>query len=184
MRPVTLLKGEGSSQVLTKQGGLFNFTEETSIDGFLISNSAIVDLALGRLGITKQLLLADLGLGASVAGEVSSIELAHVDAANIDLGASTDDIGGINTTERNTVKFEGTSNKESVVLKNLKENDTLASETAGKKDQNSAGNQRFSGLVCFRDFVGLSGNRSGLSLVPLRFQNGHCSRMEMEMELI
>lgn len=50
-------------------------------------------------------------------------------------------IAGVNSPERNTVDFERAGNKENTLLECLQENDTLATESASKEDQDGAGGE-------------------------------------------
>jgi hypothetical protein len=57
----------------------------------------------------------------------------------------SDDIAGVDSSERNTVNFEWASNEEDTLWEVLQENDTLAAETTSEEDEDGAWSEGCSG---------------------------------------
>ncbi len=58
-----------------------------------------------------------------------------INALQLHLGARGNNISGIHSSERYTVDFEGAGDEEDALREVLEENDTLAAEAAGEKDE-------------------------------------------------
>lgn len=97
---------------------------------------------LGLLSLLEESLLRLL-LVFLVLGEVvrrrNLLESRLVNTADIDALAGGDHIAGVHAAEGNTVDLEGTSNEEDTLVEVLEEDDTLATEAAGKENQDGAG---------------------------------------------
>jgi hypothetical protein len=80
-------------------------------------------------------------------------------------------VSGVDSSQGNTVDLEWARDQQGVVLQVLQVDNSLASESTGQEDQDSAWNQRGSQLLWARSLSGLLGDWSVLSLVPLRSLN-------------
>lgn len=158
---VTRLERELGSQVLLEKRSLLDLGNESSIDVLLVGDSLGLELLLLALG--EELLLGLLVGGRS--SEVGRGELVSLDTGDIDLSGGGNDVSGVDSSERDTVDLEGTGHKESAILKRLEENNSLASESAGKENEHGTGNKRRSQLGLVLDGGDL--DVSGLSDVPL-----------------
>lgn len=88
------------------------------------------------------LLLLALLLG-EVVGGGGLLDGLLVNTVDVDARAGRDHIAGVHPSQRNTVDLEGTSDEEDTLVEVFEEDDTLATETAGKEDQNSTGLEAF-----------------------------------------
>ena len=70
------------------------------------------------------------------------LNLLLVEAADVDLVRSSDDVSGVDTAQGNTVDLEGTGDEQDTLVKRLEEDDTLATEATGEEDQDGAGLER------------------------------------------
>lgn len=171
---VSVLQAETGSEVLLEQRGLFDLGEDGRVNVLLVRDTFALDLLLGGFGRAEKLLLGNLLLGLSVAGEVGGSELGAVNTTDVDLGGSGNDVAVVDAAQGNTVNLERTSNKQSAVLESLEENNTLAAETASQDDQNGTGNQAGADFGGCRSFFALLGS-GRLSRVPLGCNGGHNS---------
>lgn len=158
---ITGLEREVRGQVLLEKRGLLDLGDESSVDILLVRDSLSLELLLLTLG--EELLLGLLLGGRS--GEVGGGELVGLDTGNVDLGGGSNDVSGVDSSERNTVDLEGAGDEQSAVLKRLEEDNSLASESASKENEDSAGNKRRSDLGLVLDLG--DGDLGGLGDVPL-----------------
>lgn len=162
---VTLLQAERRGKVLLEKRGLLDLSKQSAVDSLLVSNTLLLDLLL--LSISEELLLSSSLLGSLLTGKVSHVELVDVNTLQGHTSGGSNNITGVNSSERNTVHLEGTRHKQSVVLKSLEEHNTLASESTGEDDQDSARNQGWSQSSGLLGLAVNLGGRSGLGGVPL-----------------
>jgi len=103
---------------------------------------------LWLLSLLEELLLALLPL-ALFPGEVLVtsyfIDLLLVNAGEIDLVGCGNNIAGVDSSERNAVDLEWTSDEKNTLLESLEENDTLAAEATCEEDEDGAGGESCSG---------------------------------------
>lgn len=163
---VTILQTESASNVLLEQRLLGNLSNESSINGLLVSNTLSLDLLLDGL-VAEELLLSSSLLGSLLAGEVGNVELLDLNGLNVDTGRGGNDVTSIDSSERNTVNLERTRDKESRVLKSLKEDNSLTTETTSKNDQDGTRDKRSTELLRSNGLTSLLGGRSRLGRVPL-----------------
>jgi len=92
---------------------------------------------LWLLSLLEELLLTLLLL-ALFPGEVLVtsyfINLLLVNAGEVNLVGCGDNIAGVDSSERNAVDFERTSDEKNTLLERLEEDDTLATESASKEN--------------------------------------------------
>jgi len=97
---------------------------------------------LWLLSLLEEGLLTSLVLDL-VTNEVLSlgdlVNLRGVDSADINLLGCGNDVAGVDSSERDTVDLEGTSDQEDTLVKGLEEDNTLAAETASEEDQDGTG---------------------------------------------
>lgn len=97
---------------------------------------------LGLLALLEESLLTGLLLGllsGEVLGLSNLVDLGLVDASEINLLRSGDDVAGVDTTEGDTVDLEGAGDEENTLVESLEEDDALATETASEEDQDGTG---------------------------------------------
>jgi hypothetical protein len=70
------------------------------------------------------------------------IDLSLVNAREVNFVRCGNDISSIDSPERDAIDLEWTSNEENALIKNLQENDTLASETASEENENGPRGKR------------------------------------------
>lgn len=73
------------------------------------------------------------------------LDLLLIEAGDVDLVGSGDDVSGVDSAEGNTVDLEGAGDEEDALVKGLQEDDTLATETASEEDEDSAGLEGLAG---------------------------------------
>lgn len=95
---------------------------------------------LGLLSTIVELFLLGL-FGLLLTREVLLIEFLHIDTSQVDRGRGCDDVPGIYATQGNPVDLKGTCDKKDTISEAFKINDTLPTESAGKDDQDRAGNE-------------------------------------------
>lgn len=109
----------------------------------------LVGTYLGLLSLLEEsllsLLLALLLLG-EVAGGGDLLDSLAVNAADVHALAGGDHVASVHPSEGNTVDLEGTGDEENTLVKVLEENDALATEAAGKEDEDSTGLKAFANL--------------------------------------
>lgn len=97
---------------------------------------------LGLLALLEEGLLAVL-LGLLLPGEVGVagdlLNDGRLNAGNVNLGPGGDNVAGVDASDGNTVDLEGTGDEENTLVKSLEEDNTLATETTGKEDQDGTG---------------------------------------------
>jgi hypothetical protein len=130
---LTLGQSKLGGQVLAEEGGLDNSVEDSLINGLLVSSLG------GRDGLGTFLLRSKefLRFGSSRLLEVSVVELG-IDGTDFDLGGGGDHVGLIDTTKRDTVDTERTSDEEETRVELLQHNHTLSTVTTGQEDDNGA----------------------------------------------
>lgn len=167
---VTLSQAEGASEVASQQVHLLDVGDQGLVDGLLVGSTAAVDLLLlwghkvshqrnkknpvskksylGLLSLLEEGLLAGLLLGllgGEVLGLRDLLDLLLIEARDVDLVGSGDDVSGVDSAEGNTVDLEGAGDEEDALVKGLQEDDTLATETASEEDEDSAGLEGLAG---------------------------------------
>lgn len=103
---------------------------------------------LGLLALLEESLLTSLLLGllgGEVLGLSNLVDLGLVDASEIDLLGSGDDVAGVDATKGNTVDLEGAGDEKDTLVESLEEDDALATETASEEDQDGAGHKGAAG---------------------------------------
>lgn len=169
MRSITLVEAERSSKVLLEKRGLLDLSKQSLVDVLLIGNSLGLDFLLGSL-VTEELLLGSRRLGLLLSSKVGNVELGSINGRDINLGGSGDHISGVDSSNGDTVNLEGARDQQSVVLQRLQVNNSLASESASKDDQNSTGYERRSkrsGLSGLSSSLRSRGRLSGIPLLGL-----------------
>lgn len=103
---------------------------------------------LGLLALLEESVLTGLLLGL-VGGEVLGlrdlVDLLLVEAGDVDLVGSGDDVSGVYSSQGDTVDLEGSGDEENTLFEGLEEDDSLASETASEEDENGTGLEGLSG---------------------------------------
>lgn len=104
--------------------------------------SECIVIYLGFLALLVKLSLLRLLL-LLLASKVLVVELVEtLNAAQVNLGGSGNDISGVDAAKRNTVDLEGTGDEEDTVREGLEVDDTLAAEATGEDDENGTGLKR------------------------------------------
>lgn len=146
---VTLSQAEGASEVASQQVHLLDVGDQGLVDGLLVGSTAAGDLLLlGLLSLLEESLLTGLLLGllgSEVLGLRDLLDLLLIEAGDVDLVGSGDDVSGVDSAEGNTVDLEGAGDEEDALVKGLQEDDTLATETASEEDEDSAGLEGLAG---------------------------------------
>lgn len=140
---VTLPQAERAGEVRSQHVNLLDVGNQSLVDGLLVGGTAAVDLLLlGLLSLLEESLLTSLLLGL-LSGEVLGLrdllDLLLVETGDVDLVGGSDDVSGVNSSQRNTVDLEGAGDEEDTLVEGLQENDTLATEAASEEDEDSAG---------------------------------------------
>jgi len=78
-----------------------------------------------------------------------------VNTADIDLCPGSNDVAGVDTSERNTVDLEWTSDEEDTLRQVLEEDDTLAAETTSEENEDGTGLKSWARLPCANSLAGL-----------------------------
>jgi len=97
---------------------------------------------LGLLSLLEESLLTSLLLGllgGEVLGLRDLLNLLLVEARDVDLVRGSDDVSGVDSSERDTVDLEGAGDEEDTLVEGLQEDDTLATEAASEEDEDSTG---------------------------------------------
>jgi len=135
MRLVTLPQAESRAQVRGEELLLLDGGDEGLVDALLVIGAAGGELLLlWLLALLEECLLSLLLLGlvgAPVAALRDLVEGLAIETLHVDGGASGDDIASVDSSQRNTVDLEWTSDEEDTLAKVLEEDDTLATETTG-----------------------------------------------------
>lgn len=103
---------------------------------------------LGRLSLLEKGLLAGLVLGLvgdKVLGLRDLVNLLGVEARKVDLVRGGDDVSRVDPSQRNTVDLEGAGDEKDTLVEGLDENDALAAEAAGEKNEDGSGLERLPG---------------------------------------
>ena len=141
---LSLLEGEAGGHVGLEHGSLLDDGNELSIEAGLESlalgsNLSLVFFSVGSsehgnlLGSALAFSLLESGIGDA---------FVNLDTGNVNLGLGGNDVGLIDTLDRDTVDLVGSSDEQQAALQLLQENDTATSETASKQDQNGTGSDR------------------------------------------
>lgn len=99
------------------------FQRNSGIYSYLSWLSAVIECLL----ITLLLLL--------LPGKVGIVELAYINASDIDFGGSSNNISCIDSTDWNTIDLEGASDEENSLGEVLQQDNALSTETASKDDE-------------------------------------------------
>ena len=126
---VTVLQGEGGSQVLLQQWSLLDFSQQSLVDDFLVFHTFSLDFL--DLLFWEQVSFLLLLLGQFFLGKVFHVELGNVDGVDSNLSGSGNDVLGVDSSQWDTVDLEWTGDQQSVVFQMLQVDDSLTSETAG-----------------------------------------------------
>lgn len=150
---LALLEGEEGTEVGLEVGSLLDDGQELGIDLSLESLALSRNLLLGL-----RLLTGELGLGSLLLLEelIASL-LADLDTRDIDLGAGGNDVSLVDTLKRDTVDLVGAGDEEQAGGELLKEDNALATETAGEEDQDGTGSDGLTDLGGLADLAGLEG---------------------------
>lgn len=73
------------------------------------------------------------------------LDLLLVQARDVDLVGGGDDVSGVDASQGNAVDLEGAGDEQNTLVEGLEEDDALAAEAAGEKDQDGAGLERLPG---------------------------------------
>lgn len=165
VRLVTLLQAERGGEILLEERSLLDLSKKSLVDGLLVGNTLSLDFLL--LTVSEELLLRGGLLGALFTGEVRDTELVDVDTVKGDTGGGGDNITSVNSSERDTVNLEWTSDEEGVVLKSLEEDNSLTTETTSKDDQDGAWDERRTKLLGLGSLSSSLWGWDRLGLVPL-----------------
>lgn len=94
-----------------------------------------------------------------VLGEVALLggllQDALINTLNVNGGGGSDDIAGVDSSQRNAVNLEGTGDEENTLGEVLEENDTLAAEATSKEDDDGTGLEGGTGLRGTSSLTGL-----------------------------
>jgi hypothetical protein len=104
--------------------------------------SGLVVSYLGLLSLLEESLLTSLLLGllsSEVLGLRDLLDLLLVETGDVDLIGGSNDVSGVNSSQRNTVNLEGAGDEEDTLVEGLQENDALATEAASEEDEDSTG---------------------------------------------
>lgn len=97
---------------------------------------------LGLLALLEEGLLAVL-LGLLLPGKVrlaaDLVEDGRFNAGDVDGCPGGDHVTGVDTSERDTVDLERTSDEENTLVKSLEEDNTLAAEATGEENEDGTG---------------------------------------------
>jgi hypothetical protein len=122
------------------------------------SVATCVSSYLGGLALLEESLFTSLLLsllGGEVLGSRNLLDLGLVDASKVDLERGGDDVSGVDTAKGNTVDLEGTGDEENTVVEGLEEDDTLATEATGQKNQDGTGLEGAAGSPRAEGLAGL-----------------------------
>ncbi len=100
------------------------------------------------LSLLEESLLAGLLLGllaSEVLGGSGLGDLVLGDTSQVDLDGSGDDVSGVDAAEGDTVDLEGAGDEQNALVEGLEQDNALATESAGEKDQDSAGLEGLAG---------------------------------------
>lgn len=158
--PVTLPQAEVRGEVAGEVVLLLDGLKDGLVDGLLVLSTAGGDLLLlGLLALLEESLLRALLVGLLVASEVllvgDLLEGLVVEAADGNGGAGGDHIAGVDAAKGNAVDLERTGDEEDTVVKGLKEDNTLAAETASEEDEDGTRLEGSAGLVGVLGLAGL-----------------------------
>jgi len=141
---VILGEGKAGSEVLLHDGVLvvLDILDESGVDDLLEG---------GTFGV-NQLLLHAFGeesfgislLGLVVTDEHLIIDLGHINASNVNLGAGGEGVDLVDALKGHTVDLVGSGNKEQAGTELLEADDSLATEATGEEDENAT---RFDSLT-------------------------------------
>lgn len=166
VRLVILGEGEASSDVLAQERvlGVLDILDKGSVDGLLEGGTLSIDsLLLGTLG--KESLRIGL-LGLVVTSEESILNLGDINASNVDLGAGGESVDLVDALKRHTVDLVGATDEQETRLELLEADNSLATETTGEEDEDTAGLDTLAKLGG-GSFLGSDTSFDILSRVPL-----------------
>jgi hypothetical protein len=171
---VALAQAEGAREVAGKELDLLDAGNQGLVDGLLVGSTAAGNLLLlcvvnnvsqslsvqlcshaeagnsylGLLSLLEESLLTGLLLGllgGEVLGLGNLIHLLLVKTGEVNLVGGGDDVSGVNPSQGYTVDLEGAGDQEDTLIEDLKENDALAAEATGKKNQDGTGLEGLAG---------------------------------------
>lgn len=125
---------------------------------------------LWLLSLLEERLLTGLLLGLladKVLGLGDLVDLLGVDAGQVDLLGGGDDVSGVDSSQGDAVDLEGASDEQDTLVEGLEEDDTLAAEATGEKDQDSAGLQSVPWLPGANGLADLTGRSLSLASLVL-----------------
>ena len=176
MWPVGRAKAEARSKVVNEVSLLLDVGKKGLVDGLLVLDAVLGGLLLllyllvlliygatgiaylGLLALLEESILSGLVCGL-VLGEVTLLggllQDTLIDTLDVDSGRGSDDIAGVDSSQRNAVNLEGTGDEENTLGKVLEENDTLAAETTSEEDDDGTGLEGGTGLRRANTLTGL-----------------------------
>jgi hypothetical protein len=190
--PVRGAEAEAGGKVVDEVSLLLDVGQKSLVDSLLVLNAVLSGLLLlshlsvlfihdaieaaylGLLALLEESILARLVSGL-VLGEVavlaSLLQDTLIDTLDVDGGGGSNDIAGVDSSQRNTVDFERTGNEEDTLGQVLEENDALAAETTSEEDDDGTGLEGGTGLRRASSLTGLEFvlvNVRGLRLAACR----------------
>jgi hypothetical protein len=174
--PVGGAKAEARGEVVDEVSLLLNVGQKGLVDGLLVLNAVLGGLLLllqllvrfaysasdaaylGLLALLEESILSGLVCGL-VLGEVALlrglVQDTLIDTLDVDGGGGSNDITGVNSSQRNAVNLERTGNEEDTLGKVLEDNDTLATEATSEEDDDGTGLEGSTGLSRASSLTGL-----------------------------
>jgi hypothetical protein len=139
-------EGEGSLQVSSHELVLGDAGDDGLIDRLLegdeLSGEARLLLVTSKLSLG---LLSGL-LGSDGLSEEGVLDLGDVDVSDVDLSGGGDDVGLVDSLERDTVDLVRAGDQEKTRLQLLEENDALTLVSTGEEDEHGTRGNRLSQL--------------------------------------
>ena len=129
-------EGEASAHVVHNAWGLIGLEvlDESVINGLLESSALRGDSLL----LVFVEYVSALGLGGLVFEGCIS-DLGGIGSGDVDFGTRSNSVNLVNAFEGHSVNFEGTANEKKTRLELLEEDDSLATISAGSKDEHATG---------------------------------------------
>lgn len=151
---------------MLQQWGLLDFSQQSSVDSLLVSDSLGLDFLLW-LFFVEEVLLGLLGLWSLLSGKVSNVVLGNVNRVDSDLGGGGNDVTSVHSSQWNTVNLEWTGDQQGVVFQVLQVDNSLTSESTSQQDQDGTWNNGGTQLVWAIGLSALLGDEGVFAWVPL-----------------